>query len=90
MLLVAMLLVAGCQPAPVPPPVVVVDVACLVSRDSLAALLDSARAQLREQVVLVRLAEQQMMRYARIVQRDPTQSRFVVGWTRRAFSGVVP
>ncbi len=95
--LVLVLAVASCRPAPapVPPPLVVVDSAAVLARDSLAVLLDSSRAQLREQRVLVRLAEQQMGRYARIVAREcpapcGDQRRFLVGWTRRAFSGVVP
>jgi hypothetical protein len=77
---------SACRPSPrlttiVTDTVAVADSACLVRADSLAVLL-------REQRILVGLAEQQMMRYAQIVQRDPTQARFLVGWTRRAFAGV--
>ena len=86
-LLVVLFLTMGCQrnepPAPPAPPVVVVDSACLLARDSLTALV-------REQVALTILAREQMLRYARIVARDPSQTRFIVGWTRRAFAGVIP
>jgi hypothetical protein len=82
----AALAASACRPAPrlttlVTDTVVVADSACLARADSLAALL-------REQRILVGLAERQMLRYATIVQRDPTQARFLVGWTRRAFAGV--
>ena len=84
----ALILAVACR-APVPA-VATVDRVCVAARDSLQLVLDSTRSRLREQVVLIRLTEQQAKRYAKIVGRDPSQSRFIVGWMNRAFQGVVP
>lgn len=64
--------------------------ALVIQIDSAALEVEWMGEQLREQVVLVGLARAQMTRYAAIVARDPSQSRFLVGWTRRAFEGVEP
>jgi len=82
------LALTACQPAPAPL-VVVVDSACIAQRDSLTALIDTLRARGREQRQLIRLAELQATRYAAIVARDPSQAKFLRGWMRRAFAGVV-
>jgi hypothetical protein len=55
--------------------------ACKAERERLAR-------KLLEQMTLIALAEQQMLHYAQIVARDPSQASFIVGWTRRAFSNV--
>jgi len=86
----ALLFVLACRPAPPPPVAINADSLCAPVRDSLMAVADSLRMRLREQVILVGLAEQQMTRYATIVVRDPSQLRFLVGWTRRAFAGTAP
>ena len=85
---VLVLLLAACS-APCPP----VQVA---ERDSLRTVIDSlarraaaADSARRKQAGLMAGAEVTMLRYARIVARDPSQSVFLVGWTRRAFSDVV-
>jgi hypothetical protein len=83
LVVLALLAGLGACSRPVPPPTVAV--AC----DSLRLVVDSLRARAAEQRVLFRLAEQQMKRYAKIVARDPGQTRFIVGWTTRAFAGVL-
>lgn len=92
LLLAGLLSIApSCYVPPAPPE------GCVAARDSIAHIadslrtrLDTARARLGEQIILSRLAEQQVKRYAAIVARDPSQSRFLVGWVHRAFTGVVP
>lgn len=84
-LLVVVLLLVGCA-SPTPDEQAAEQAAsaataCLHTRDSL-------RTVLHEQRVLVSLARQQMTRYAQIVARNPTQAKFLVGWTARAFDGV--
>lgn len=81
-------LALGCA-APKPAAAPVADSVCLRRADSLTFVVDSLRSRAQEQRVLVLLAEQQMKRYAKIVGRDPTQARFIVGWTNRAFAGVL-
>lgn len=50
-------------------------------------VVDSAcRDTLHTERVLASLTKQQMLRYAGIVNRDPSQSKFILGWTRRAFA----
>ena len=80
----------GCQ-SPCPPPVVTV-----AARDSLLGVIDSLVRRVavgdsarRRQAGLLMGAEVTMLRYARIVSRDPSQSVFLVGWTRRAFAGTI-
>lgn len=55
-----------------------------------AEKVDSLQNRLREQIVLIKLTELQCKRYAKIVQKNPSQSIFIVGWIDRAFEGTVP
>jgi hypothetical protein len=57
---------------------------------SIAARGDSLARELRRLQVRVRFAEDRALRYARIVQRTPSQSKYLNGWMRRAFDGVLP
>lgn len=59
-----------------------------VQVDTVRVVDSACVAQLKTERILVSLAEQQMNHYATIVARDPSQAKFLVGWTRRAFSGV--
>lgn len=90
LVVLAFLVGLGACSTPVPPYRTDQPAAVTQGCDSLRTALDSARSRAAEQRVLFRLAEQQMKRYAKIVGRDPTQARFIVGWTNRAFSGVLP
>lgn len=52
----------------------------------LVAKRDSLERVIRRYKLNLSITEDQCMRYAKIVSRDPSQSRFIVGWTARAFS----
>jgi hypothetical protein len=65
-----------------------VDTVFVFKTDSLKDENDSLRALLRKRTILLGLGARQMMRYAKIVRANPTQSVFIVGWTRRAFDGL--
>ena len=82
LIVLAFLFGLGCKREPV-----------VVVRVDTTVVVDSSA--LREQRILVSLAEQQMTRYAQIVAREcprpcTDQRRFLVGWTRRAFAGATP
>lgn len=59
---------------------VIINIRATADRDTA-----QAHAWRRRQAALLVGAESTMMRYARIVARDPGQAAFLVGWTRRAF-----
>jgi hypothetical protein len=66
------------------------DVSSCPDTTTIAARGDSLARELRRLEVRVRFAEDRALRYARIVQRTPSQAKFLNGWMRRAFDGVLP
>jgi hypothetical protein len=65
-------------------------VTCPPADSSMRLARDSARTELRRLIVRVQFAQDRALRYARIVQRTPSQAKYLNGWMRRAFDGVLP
>ena len=58
--------------------------------DSLNLACDSLKNIYNDEIITVRLAKLQAIKYAKIVQKNPTQSPFIVNWITRSFDGTIP
>ena len=63
---------------------------CQTTIDSIKTKCDSLQTKYNEEIVLIKLTKLQCQKYATVVQKNPTQSVFIVGWVNRAFEGTIP
>lgn len=83
------LLVAACARQPTAR-ALAVDSVCVRLADSLRIEVARVVVHAAEQDTLYLLTEKEVKRLAKIVARDPSQTRFIVGWVNRAFQGTAP